>query len=146
MPRDRTQKQMVLPTTQNQNIKYSNQSPTRGGCCGVLRCVHDSFYWMHETRKGGASWLFVWDLAANTNRSNVTQHLLLERGCSWVRQCTWGIEPPTLWSGYPRFSIAIDVNIASLKRKIPKMCLCGPLPTSTNESFVFVFLGTDINK
>ena len=30
--RDRTQKQMVLPTTANQNKYYSNQSPTRGGC------------------------------------------------------------------------------------------------------------------
>jgi hypothetical protein len=73
MLRDRTQKQMVLPTIQNQNKLYSNQSPTRVGCCAVLRCIHDRFYWMHETRKGGASWLCLWDLASNYNRSDLTQ-------------------------------------------------------------------------
>ena len=30
---------------------------------GVLRCGHDRFfYWMHETRKGGASWLCVFGI------------------------------------------------------------------------------------
>ena len=54
---------MVLPTTQTQNKQYSNQSLTRGGCCGVLRCVQDSFYWRHETRKGGASWLCLFGIS-----------------------------------------------------------------------------------
>ena len=31
-----TQKQLVSPTTQNQNKQCSNQSPTGGGCCEVL--------------------------------------------------------------------------------------------------------------
>ena len=28
----------------------------------VLHCDHDGFYWMHVTWKGGANWLFAWDL------------------------------------------------------------------------------------
>ena len=35
----------------------ANQTTDWGGYCGVLRCVHDSFYWMTETRNWGASWL-----------------------------------------------------------------------------------------
>jgi hypothetical protein len=28
-----------------------------------MRCVHDSFFWMHETRKGGASWLCLFGIS-----------------------------------------------------------------------------------
>ena len=46
-----------------------NSIPTnhrQGACCGVLCCVHDRFYWMHKTLKGGTSWLCLFGISLRT--------------------------------------------------------------------------------